>query len=294
MTNTLQIFENRNFGSIRTVLDESGKALFCGKDIAEALGYSNTKDALIRHCRGVVKHDLGVVTGKKADGTDAIQNVAVSFIPEGDVYRLIVRSNLPSAEKFERWVFDEVLPAIRKTGGYITSTPNDSDADIIARGYRAAIAAIERKDQTIAALEAQREEAAPYTDLGRAVSEKAGYMLISEAAVIMAQAGCMFTVQETGERRIIGVQYLRIYLEQKEFIVKRGRSDAGRPTIKGQRYKIQMKASPLGNGHVGYSPVLPAPFVRVLIDMFHKKEMILPKIAKEGRSVRVNFLEDTT
>ena len=65
-------------------------------------------------------------------------------------------------------------------------------------------------------------------------------------------------------------------------------------TIKGQRYKIQMKASPLGNGHVGYSPVLPAPFVRVLIDMFHKKEMILPKIAKEGRSVRVNFLEDTT
>ena len=119
-------------------------------------------------------------------------------------------------------------------------------------------------------------------------------MLISEAEVIMAQAVCIFTVQETGERRIIGVQYLRIYLEQKEFIVKRGRSDAGRPTIKGQRYKIQMKASPLGNGHVGYSPVLPAPFVRVLIDMFHKKEMILPKIAKEGRSVRVNFLEDTT
>lgn len=287
MTNTLQIFENRNFGPIRTVLDESGKALFCGKDIAEALGYSRPFDAVTAHCRYTVKRSTPhpQSPGKTLEAT---------FIPEGDVYRLIISSKLPSAEKFECWVFDEVLPAIRKTGGYITSAPNDSDADIIARGYRAAIAAIERKDQTIAALEAQREEAAPYTDLGRAVSEKAGYMLISEAAVIMAQAGCMFTVQETGERRIIGVQYLRIYLEQKEFIVKRGRSDAGRPTIKGQRYKIQMKASPLGNGHVGYSPVLPAPFVRVLIDMFHKKEMILPKIAKEGRSVRVNFLEDTT
>lgn len=285
MTNTLQIFENHNFGSIRTVLDESGKALFCGKDIAVALGYNKPFDAISRHCRATTKHGITDALGRQQEAT---------FIPEGDVYRLIISSKLPSAEKFERWVFDEVLPAIRKTGGYITSTPDDSDADIIARGYRAAIAAIERKDQTIAALEAQREEAAPYTDLGRAVSDKAGYMLISEAAVIMAQAGCMFTVQETGERRIIGVQYLRIYLEQKEFIVKRGRSDAGRPTIKGQRYKIQMKASPLGNGHVGYSPVLPAPFVRVLIDMFHKKEMILPKIVKEGRPVRVNFLEDTT
>ena len=118
MTDTLQIFENHNFGPIRTVLDESGKALFCGKDIAEALGYSNTKDALIRHCRGVVKHDLTDALGRQQEAT---------FIPEGDVYRLIVRSNLPSAEKFERWVFDEVLPAIR------TFSFNDSQVRIIDR-----------------------------------------------------------------------------------------------------------------------------------------------------------------
>lgn len=117
MTDTLQIFENRNFGSIRTVLDESGKALFCGKDIAAALGYSNPLDAITRHCRAIVKRDTPI-SGK-------IQ--AINFIPEGDVYRLIISSKLPSAEKFERWVFDEVLPAIR------TFSFNDSQVRIIDR-----------------------------------------------------------------------------------------------------------------------------------------------------------------
>lgn len=103
----LTIFNNNEFGEIRT-LEENGKPLFCGKDVASALGYKNVNDAISRHCKGVVKHDTLTNGG--------IQSL--SFITEGDLYRLITNSKLPSAEKFECWVFDDVLPTIRKHGLY--------------------------------------------------------------------------------------------------------------------------------------------------------------------------------
>jgi anti-repressor protein len=78
------------------------------------LGYSNTKDAIRRHCRWGVKHDL-------PHPQSPARTIEMVFIPEGDVYRLISHSRLPSAEKFESWIFDEVLPTIRRTGGYVAS-----------------------------------------------------------------------------------------------------------------------------------------------------------------------------
>lgn len=107
--NEMQVFENNEFGTVR-VLEENGKTLFCGSDVAKALGYSNAPDALNRHCRSIVKRDTATAQGNMA---------SMTFIPEGDVYRLITHSKLPAAEKFERWVFDEVLPTIRRTGGYL-------------------------------------------------------------------------------------------------------------------------------------------------------------------------------
>lgn len=103
----LEVFQNKEFGAVRAI-EEGDKVLFCATDVAKALGYSNQRDAVSRHCKGVVKRDT-LTSG----GTQEL-----SFIPEGDVYRLIIRSNLPSAEKFEHWVFDEVLPSIRKHGLY--------------------------------------------------------------------------------------------------------------------------------------------------------------------------------
>ena len=111
MTNEIEIFENEEFGRIRTT-EIDDKVLFCGSDIAKALGYSNTRDALSRHCKDVVKCDTLTNGGVQSLG----------FISEGDVYRLIMHSKLPSAEKFEHWVFDNVLPTIRKTGGYIANS----------------------------------------------------------------------------------------------------------------------------------------------------------------------------
>ncbi|HGT0248263.1 TPA: Bro-N domain-containing protein, partial [Clostridioides difficile] len=102
----LQIFEKLEFGQIR-MAEIDNKPYFVGKDVAKSLGYKNTNDAILRHCKGVVKHE-----GFKING------IKIALITEGDVYRLIVGSNLPNAEKFESWVFDEVLPSIRETGQY--------------------------------------------------------------------------------------------------------------------------------------------------------------------------------
>ena len=104
--NELQVFNNNEFGQLRTI-NIDGKDYFVGKDIALALGYKNTNDAISRHCKGVVKHE-----GLKINGSE------VALITEGDIYRLITHSKLPTAEKFEEWVFDEVLPSIRKHGMY--------------------------------------------------------------------------------------------------------------------------------------------------------------------------------
>ena len=106
MNNQLQIVNNQQFGQVRWVRISS-KDYAVGKDIAKCLGYVNPRDAISRHCKGVVKHDSYKEGGQ-----------CIALILEGDIYRLIVNSKLPGAEKFEKWVFDEVLPSIRKTGSY--------------------------------------------------------------------------------------------------------------------------------------------------------------------------------
>lgn len=103
----IRVFESPEFGEVRTV-EIDGKPFFAGTDIARALGYSRPNDAVSAHCRATVKRSTPI-SGKMQE---------INYISEGDVYRLIVSSKLPAAEKFERWVFDEVLPSIRKHGLY--------------------------------------------------------------------------------------------------------------------------------------------------------------------------------
>lgn len=116
--NEIEIFKNEEFGEVRTI-EKNGSVLFCGSDIAKALGYARPADAISAHCKGVC-----ILPTPSAGG---VQNT--KFIVEGDIYRLIAHSKLPSAERFERWVFDEVLPSIRKNGGYI------SNADLMVNTY---------------------------------------------------------------------------------------------------------------------------------------------------------------
>lgn len=108
-----EIFKNDEFGQIRTV-EVEGKPYFVASDIAKALGYKRPSDAVSAHCRYTVKHSIPHPQSKN-------KTMEVNIIPEGDMYRLITNSELPSAEKFESWVFDEVLPTIRKHGAYMTN-----------------------------------------------------------------------------------------------------------------------------------------------------------------------------
>lgn len=116
----MEIFKNKEFGEIRLIVLDN-KEYFDAIPVAKTLGYSNPRDAVIRHCKteGVVFHDVGVANGKNKYGEDVIQLVNKKFIDEGNLYRLIIKSKLKSAKRFEKWVFEEVLPTIRRNGAYM-------------------------------------------------------------------------------------------------------------------------------------------------------------------------------
>lgn len=121
----LTIFENKKFGSVRTI-EENGKVIFCGTDVASSLGYTNPQKAIKDHC----KKD-GVTFRSVIDSLG--RNQQAKFISEGNLYRLISHSKLPAAEQFEKWIFDEVLPSIRQHGLYATDQLlNDPDLAIAA------------------------------------------------------------------------------------------------------------------------------------------------------------------
>ena len=160
--NNLTIFESPEFGSIRTV-EEDGKVLFCAKDVAAALGYKNTRDAINRHCKGVVKRD-GVSRTTNQHGVTTEQTVEMAFIPEGDVYRLAAKSELPGAERFESWIFDEVIPSIRRSGGYIAGQKELSPEELMARALKVANDVLAAREARISELTVQNTIMQPKAD----------------------------------------------------------------------------------------------------------------------------------
>lgn len=147
----LMIFDNPEFGKIRTI-EENGKVLFCAKDVAIALGYKDSTNAIKQHCRGVVKRHLTDGLGR-----DQITN----FIPEGDVYRLAAKSELPGADKFESWVFDEVLPSIRRNGGYIINQDELSPEELMAKALMVAQKTLADREARLSALTVENQIMAP-------------------------------------------------------------------------------------------------------------------------------------
>lgn len=142
----LKIFENDEFGKVRIYVD-GGEIYFVASDVAESLGYSNPRQAVIDNCKKEFVKSIFIKHDNKPGGT------GVNFIPESEVYRLIMRSKLPDAEKFQDWVVEEVLPSIRKTGGYIKTNDFDSDEDILAKAILIAQRTIEDKNKKIKELE---------------------------------------------------------------------------------------------------------------------------------------------
>lgn len=170
--NDVKIFNSPMFGELRVTRNEKGELLFCLKDVCDSLGLQ--VGATVKRLGGDINStnvpkgehnypylssiNVGVVTGKKSDGTNAIQTIAMYFVTEPDLYRCIFQSRKPTARKFQDWVFNDVLPSLRTTGAYVVTKEEDSEEDIIARGLIAAKAALARREQRIKELECENSQ----------------------------------------------------------------------------------------------------------------------------------------
>ena len=151
MNLNIQIFQNKEFGAIRTMRNERGEPWFCAKDVCDALGYDQTHKAVKRHV------EEGDGTKRPTPTTSGIQQML--FINESGLYSLILGSKLESARKFKHWVTSEVLPSIRKQGGYMVARADESDEVILARALQIMHTALERREKEIALLKPKADYA---------------------------------------------------------------------------------------------------------------------------------------
>lgn len=173
--NSIQLFTSAEFGDIRTIKDAEA-VYFVGKDVAEVLGYTNTRKALADHVDPEDKKDG--VTIRDSIGRDQTPVV----INESGLYSLVLSSKLPSAKRFKRWITSEVLPALRRQGGYMLTSENETPEQIMARALKIADEALKRKDALI-------DELKPKALFADAVSVSKNTCLVGELAKLMRQNG---------------------------------------------------------------------------------------------------------
>ena len=178
MTDTsLQVFNSEQFGNIRVAVAENGNPIFCARDVATALGYKNPNDAISKHCKGIAfRYPL------PTDGGEQLAR----FITEGDMYRLIASSKLESAQRFETWVFDDVLPSIRSHGMYATPQTVErmlADPDTMI----ATLQALKAERKRTQALIEDNARLLPKATMYDVAIEAEGTMSITEAARQLAQ-----------------------------------------------------------------------------------------------------------
>lgn len=180
-------FENN---PVRTTQDKHGNPLFCAKDIATILGYANPAKAVIDHCKGFP-------IWKPLESAGGIQQAR--FITEGDMYRLIASSKLPTAERFESWIYDEVLPSIRKTGGYIPASEADSDEDILAKAVLIAQKTLDLKNRQLQAKDARIAELEPKAQALDDFTDVEDKLLVRDAAKVLSNAGTPISEKQLRE-----------------------------------------------------------------------------------------------
>lgn len=202
--NELQIFKNTEFGEIRTVTIDN-EPWFVGKDIAEILGYANASKALADH----------------VDNDDKLNNESLSslgqrggwLINESGLYSLVLSSKLPSAKRFKKWVTSEVLPSIRKNGGYIAGQETLSDEELMAKAILVAQKKIAERDKIIEKQRLKIEADKPKTIFADAVSTSHTSILIGDLAKLICQNGV-----QTGQKRLF--QWMR----ENGYLMKSGAS----------------------------------------------------------------------
>lgn len=180
----VMVFENPEFGRIRTMTDKKGYPLFCGKDVCEALGYRKPDVAVRQHvtARDVTKRYVGLMVGQKKDGTPIVQQRQILFVTESGLYDLIFGSKLDTAQKFKHWVTAVVLPQIRKTGGFVPLNESDTDEDIRRRTEEVLKATLEQKDKLIAEQEVEIDRLLPKALYADSVLESISCYTITQIA----------------------------------------------------------------------------------------------------------------
>lgn len=145
------VFENPEFGTVRTATDEKGDPWFCAKDLCDVLGYKKACDSVKQHVRydDTMKRGVWVEVGMKKDGTPAKRLTQMIFVNESGFYALVLGSKLPSAVKFKDWVTSVVLPQIRKTGGYIPMKEGESEEETIRNAEEILRATLKKKEELL-------------------------------------------------------------------------------------------------------------------------------------------------
>lgn len=213
MNNNIQIFKKQELGQVRVAGDKDSP-LFCLKDVCDILGHTNSrraKEVIENEFEdGVTQSYIGVVTGKKADGTDAVQQVLATFITEPQLYFLLMRSELPKAKPFRQWVVNEVLPQIRKTGSY--SLP---------KTYKEALAELMAQVEENEKLQQQIEQDKPKVAFADSVASSDDTISIGQLAKLLKQNGI-----ETGRKRLFD------YFRQNGYLIKGKSKDYNTPSQK--------------------------------------------------------------
>lgn len=171
--NEITTFVNNQFGTIRTTIID-GEPWFVGKDVCDILGYSAARNAIARHVdnEDALKRCTPTLSGKQE----------MIFINESGLYALIFGSKLPSAKQFKRWVTCEVLPQIRKTGGYIPLSPTDDELAILSKAYQISQRTLKQKDDLLQSTTRQLLIAQPKADIYDKIINTKGYMSFNVVA----------------------------------------------------------------------------------------------------------------
>lgn len=221
----IKIFKKEQFGSIRTTV-QSGEPWFVGKDVAEALGYERADNAIRKHVdeEDKLMHQISA-SGQKRNMT---------IINESGLYSLILSSKLPSAKAFKRWVTSEILPSIRKLGGYIEGQEHMSDADLMAKALLVAQRQIEQRDK-------QLQEMQPKALFADSVCASSTSILIGELAKILKQSGV-----NTGQQRLFA------WMRDNGYLIRRKGADYNMPTQRSmemQLFEIKETVVTHADGH---------------------------------------------
>ena len=174
--NKIQIFQNQEFGAIRTISNEQGDVMFCGRDVAAALGYKKPEWAIATHVEADDSAKRGVI-----DSLGREQQAI--FINESGLYALILSSKLDSAKRFKHWVTSEVLPSIRREGGYLVARPEETDEEVLARGILVMQTTLQRRADEIARLQ-------PKADYADEVLDSVSCLTTTQIAKELNMTGC--------------------------------------------------------------------------------------------------------